>query len=453
MKISKRLRWFLLISIIGIVVLGIIIVNRTGSKLEIVQVETVKKRTITETVISSGKIYPSSEVRISSDVSGEIVELYVAEGDSVTKGQLLAKINPDTYLSAVERGAAALNSSKSQKSISEAQYQNALAQKEQIEAQLINAKNIFERNKKLFQDQIISLADLEASEAAYRALEANLRASQASVQSARSNIQSSDFAIKSSQASLNELRTSLDRTSIYSPTDGVVTRLSVEKGERVVGTIQMTGTEMMRVANLAGMEVQVEVSESDILRLRIGQASVIEVDAYNDLKFTGKVIQIANSASVPAGSAGQNLTPDQISNFLVRVAIDPESYNQITQKGNKLPFRPGMSASVSIETNIAIDQLSVPVQSVVVRTAEELKDMNGFSSEAEGSDSKSSQKEVVFTYKSGQAVAQFVKTGIQDETYIEIKEGLSEGDTVVSGPYSILNKKLQHGVNIKLEDK
>lgn len=424
--------------------------------MEIVQAEEVQKRSITESVVASGKVFPEVEVKISSDVSGEIVELHVMEGDSVVAGQLLAKIDPDIYLSNVERGKAALNTSRSQLAQAEAQVQNAIAQKEQIDAQLVNARALYERNKRLAEDGVISAQDFEASEANFRGLEANLKAAEASVNSAIKNVEASKYNVKSSQASLKELQTSLQRTSIFSPTNGIVTRLDVEKGERVVGTIQMTGTEMMRISNLNTMEVQVEVSENDIVRVNLGDDVEIEVDAYSDRTFSGKVTQIANSAfKSGAAEATQSLSSDQVSNFVVRVRINPESYSDLLTDKLKYPFRPGMSASVTISTNSVEDALSVPIQSVTTRDLSEKKDKESKDEKKTVSvrqKTVSDIKEVVFVIEADTIKRQIVKTGIQDDTYIVIKEGLKEGQKVVTGPYSAIARRLESGMSVKVEE-
>jgi HlyD family secretion protein len=219
---------------------------------------------------SSGKIFPQTEVKISSDVSGEIVELYVEEGDSVEVGQVLARIDPEAIESQVERGRASVNGAKAQLANSKANVENLKAQKQQIIAQLENAKDIFKRNKGLYEEGAISQADFETAQANLRALEANLKASDASIRSAEENVRASQFNVQSTEASLKELRTSLRRTTLYAPMSGIVSLMNVEEGERVVGTIQMTGTELMRIANLNAMEVRVEVSENDIPRVSLG---------------------------------------------------------------------------------------------------------------------------------------------------------------------------------------
>lgn len=462
---SKKVWIIVGITIIVALIIISIIKGSGNQSEETVQVESPQKRDITETVVASGKVFPESEVKISSDVSGEIVELYVQEGDSVSMGQLLAKIDPDIYISNVERGEAALNSSKSQMAQAQAQVQNAIAQKEQIEAQLINAKAIFERSKNLHKDGVISSQDFEAAEASYRGLEANLRAAVASVNAAKINVDAAKFSVKSSEASLKELRTSLQRTSIFSPVNGIVSRLDVEQGERVVGTIQMTGTEMMRISNLNKMEVQVEVSENDILRVSVNDEVEIEADAYMDKKFKGVVTQIASSAtSAASASGGQQLSSDQVSNFVVRISIDPNSYKDIMASGQKYPFRPGMSAAVSIATSKAENVLSIPIQSVTTRDMNEKKSGKKSGNEAleeeeeipasvvSAQDKNEMIKEVVFVMEADSVRMVPVETGIQDDTYISILSGLDENMKVVIGPYSAVSRKLKQGTKVKVSD-
>jgi HlyD family secretion protein len=439
----KRKTWIWITIAVVLAILMFWIASRESKgKGEEIQTAAVERRNIQEVVSGSGKIYPSTEVKISSDVSGEIVELLVQEGDSVVKGQLLLKINPDTYLSSVERGNAALNTAKSQKAIAEAQKLSAIAQKEQIEAQLLNARQINLRNKALFADNAISKLELEASEASLKGLEASFRASEASVQSAQANIDAAVFSVKSAQAALNELKTSLQRTAIYAPTNGIISRLNVSKGERVVGTIQMTGTELMRISNLDFMEVQVEVTESDILRLKLDQEAEVEVDAYLGKKFRGTVYQIANSASLSAAGGMQNLSADQISNFTVKIRLEPDSYSDLL-KENSRPFRPGMSASVNIKTALSENALAVPVQCVTTREKEAPE-----GGDPSGTTTAANSMEVVFVVSEGKAKQVAVKTGLQDDTYIEIVEGIKEGDKVVSGPFSTISKKLKDGQTV-----
>lgn len=436
---------------LGVIVLltilaGIKAKNKNSGK--DVETEEVRRRTIIETVSASGRIFPETEVKISSDVSGEIVELFVEEGDSVVTGQIIARIDPDNYLSAVERGKANLDASKSQLAISRAQIESSKAQMEQIKAQLENAQSIHKRNEKLKKDGVISDLEFEQSLSNLRSLEANLRAAQASIRSAEQNEQASAFSVKNAEAALKELQTNLRRTTITAPTSGIVSSLSVEKGERVVGTIQMAGTEMLRISNLNTMEVQVEVSESDIPKISIGDEVEIRVDAYLNRKFRGTVTKIANSASNINTLGNQGLNLNQVTNFTIKIRIDRESYKDLIRPDNKYPFRPGMTASVDIFTSKAENVLAVPIQSVTVREKDEV--MAKKQKERLTSDDF---EEVVFVVDADTLKKTPVITGIQDDEYIEIKQGLSENLKVVSGPYSEISTGLKGGEKINSKKK
>jgi len=445
-KKKKSNKWLIigLVALAAALVVGALIKGKSKPKGIEVDVEKVEKRTIKETVSASGKIFPETEVKISSDVSGEIVELYVEEGDSVRTGQLLAKIDPDAYFSAVERGEAGLNGAKSTLANAKASIESARAQKEQIVAQLDNARTINTRNKNLFNDGVVSQADYDNSQANLRQLEANLRSAEASIKAAEKSAEGASFQVKSSAASLKELKTNLSRTSIKSPTNGIVSSLSVEQGERVVGTIQMTGTEMMRIANLNSMEVQVDVSENDILRVSQGDDVDIEVDAYLDKTFKGSVTEIANSAS-NISSQGASLNTDQVTNFIVKVRIDPASYRSMLTGSKKYPFRPGMSASVDIYTNEVNDIISIPIQSVTVREKDEDKDKD--KDDLEDDD----LQEVVFVMSGDTAQMITVVTGIQDDEYIEVKSGIDLDQEIITGPYSAVSKRLKDGKAVRLK--
>ncbi len=437
---SKKRIWITLGLILLLATLVALAVVKSKNQPKGVEVESEKAelRTINETVAASGRIFPEVEVKISSDVSGEIVELYIAEGDSVVAGQLLAKIDPDTYISAVERGKASVSSAKSQLAIAKANKESNIAQKEQIMTQLKNAKKIHERNAQLLQDGIISEQEFEQSLTNVENLEANLRSSEANIRSANQSIKSNEFSIESAEASLKEMQTSLSRTTIKAPVDGVVSSLSVEKGERVVGTIQMTGTEMMRIANLNSMEVQVDVSENDIIKVSLGDRVEIEVDAYLDKIVEGEVTEIANSASNLASATALNT--DQVTNFVVKIRINPDSYKDLIKPGMQYPFRPGMSASVDIYTEEVKDAVTVPIQCI---TAREL--------DSEGEDNEDGEKEfkeVAFVVKGDTVNMVQVKTGIQDDEFIQILEGIDLEDTVVTGPYSAISDKLDDGDTI-----
>lgn len=432
----------LVLGVIALIVIAVVILNGRQEEGTRVFVEDVRQRPIQEVVSASGKIFPQTEVKISSDVSGEVVELYVEEGDSVVPNQLLAKIDADAYQSQVARGVAGVNSSRAELARSEAQINNSRAGRDQIQAQLENARDQLSRNEQLFEDEVISKADLETAQANVRSLEAQLAAANSSIRVAEEAARGAQYNIQSSEATLNELRTSLRRTTIYAPMGGVVSLLNVEQGERVVGTIQMTGTELMRIANLNAMEVRVEVSENDVPSVKLGDKAEVEVDAYLNRSFAGTVTQIANS-STTAGLADNVLNSDQVTNFEVRISIDPESYADLVAAGNPYPFRPGMSASVDILTKLAADAISVPIESVTTREAEA-------DTAAVGANSL---LEVVYVLR-GDTVAQVpVVTALQDAKHIQVTEGLSTEDQVVAGPYGALSRDLKSGDKVVVVEK
>ncbi len=467
MKNSNK-KWYYILGG-GIVLLLLIsfFVNKNKKVGDKVVAENVTKRTITESVQASGRIFPESEVKISSDVSGEIIELYVKEGDSVVKGQLLARINPELVKDQLERGEAGLNGSRSQYATSvaqinasNAQIRQATAQVNQIKAQLANAKNTFNRNEKLHKDGVISDQDFETSEASYKQLAANLASSEAALSQSeaaldqsRNNANASQYNVKGNEASMKELRTNLKRTTIYAPNGGIISKLSVKKGERVLGTIQMSGTELMRIANLNAMEIQVEVSENDIVRLQKNNSSEIEVDAYPGRKFTGTVYDIASTATNAVNPAtGANiLTTDQVTNFVVKVRIEPSSYKDLITTLRPYPFRPGMNASVSFFTNKVENVLTIPIQSVTTREDENQFEKYKKKKGALADDTKKEIKTIVFvtTPKDTVKIVE-VKTGIQDNNYIQIISGLKEGDQVISGPYDAISRKLKSGNKINI---
>lgn len=454
-------RLYIVLGVIALLIVASIIKARSKPKGESVQVEEVQRRTIRETVTASGKIFPVTEVKISPDVSGEIVELYVKEGDTVRAGQVLAKIRPDEYMSLVEQGEAALNTARSQREISSANVASASAQIDQLKAekarvvaQLEAARAAHQRNEKLKAEGVVSQAEYEATLSNLRALESGLKAAEASLAAAenalknsRENVRVSEFNINSAQARLRELRANLQKTSLIAPVNGIVSRLNVKKGERVVGTLQMAGTEMMRITNLNAMEVQVDVSENDILKVKIGDATDIEVDAYLGQTFKGRVSEIPISASNIGGigAAAASLSNDQVANFSVKILINPDSYADLVRQKGRSPFLPGMSASVSIYTQMVDQALSVPLASVTVRD------------EDNKSDSLRVRKnerlqEIVFVAKDDNKVeARKVQIGIQDNEFIQILSGVSEGEKVVSGPYSAIARTLKDGAPIRVK--
>lgn len=443
-KIKKRWIW-------GLVAVVVLLLGYAGWKVrskpkgEKVTTELVQKRTIRERVSGSGKVFPEVEVKISSDVSGEVVEMLVQEGDSVQKGQLLCRINPDNYVSSVERGVAGLNSSKASAMQTRTQIKNALARKTQAEANLNNSRTIYERNKKLLAEGVISQEAFDNIANNLKVAEATLQAAEADYAATQETAKAAEFNVQSNAAGLKELQTNLKRTSIYAPSSGIVSKLNVEKGERVVGTIQMTGTEIMRIADFKSMEVQVDVSENDIPRVSLGDAVDIEIDAYSNRKFTGKVYQIANSAS-NTGVTGATLSSDQVTNFIVKIRIDPASYADLVNQGRIHPFRPGMSAAVEIATDEVNDVLSVPIQSVTTRDreiAEKDKKEDWQMQREEKTTVSNDFREVVFVTEGNNVKMVEVKTGIQDDNYIQIISGLNEGQEVVSGPYEAVSRKLK----------
>ncbi len=446
-----------LVGLIALLLVAAIWKGRQKPKGLEVEVAKVERRTIKETVAASGKVFPEVEVKISPDVAGEIVELYIEEGDSVKSGQLLAKIDPDAIRSQVERGEAAVNNSKAMVAGSLADIERnkaglvqARAQLEATEAQLENQKSVHERNVGLSKEGVISEQDFEMSLSNLQQLEANVRSLKASLESAKANLNAAEqsakaasFSVKSNEATLRELRTNLKRTSLFAPMNGVVSLLSVEKGERVVGSNMMAGTEMMRVANMSAMEVQVDVSESDIPKVALGNTVDVEVDAYLDRKFQGKVTEIANSATSATGAA-VSLNSDQVTNFIVKISLDPSSYSDLISANNRYPFRPGMSASVEINTTTAKEVWSVPIQSVTTREEEKKDD----------SSSDDLIKEVIFATVDGADTVKMiaVKTGIQDDTYIEVTSGIEGSEEIVVGPYSAISKKLESGKAISKKE-
>jgi HlyD family secretion protein len=441
-KKSKKGWIIAILALLAILIAMVYIKAKNKPRGEEVTTEEVIKRTIIETVSASGKVFPETEVKISSDVSGEIVKLFVQEGDSVVIGQVLANIDADAYQSNVEAGEAGLNNAKAQLEMAKSQIESSRAQKEQIMAQLENARATHKRNVQLKNDGVISTADFDLSYSNLKNLEANLRAAEAGIASATQSAKGAEFMVKSSQANLKELNTSLKRTTIIAPASGIISNLSVEQGERVVGTMQMAGTEMMRIANLNTMEVQVEVSENDIISVSVGDEVDIEVDAYLDKTFKGIVTQIANSASNISSITGNSLNTDQVTNFIVKIRMNPESYLGIDKK---YPFRPGMSASVEIYTDKKEGIIAVPIMSVTTREKNENKEKK------KDELSEDDFEEVVFLVDADTLKKVTVTSGIQDDDYIEILSGLSENEQVVTGPYSSISKKLKQGEPVTIK--
>lgn len=423
----------------GILVVLAVAGNKLGwfGKGDKVQVATDKaaKRQIVETVSASGKVQPETEVKLSSEVSGEIVELLVKEGDVVRKGQLLSKVRPDILQSGLTRAIASLNSQR-------ASLASTQQQLKQAEASFRNTEARYKRNLELYNKKVISAAEFDAVRAEYEGAKASL-------ESTRQNVIGSRYGVAQSSAVVKEASDNLARTTIYAPVDGVVSKLSIELGERVVGTAQMAGTELMRISNLSSMEVSVDVNESDINRVSIGDEADIEVDAFQGRKFKGSVTEIGSSANIVGTST------DQVTNFTVKVRILPESYSQIGD--GKSPFRPGLSATVDIHT-ATISGIAVPIQSVTTREEKKAENENDTGKPAEkknGEEKKNNApvKEYVFVYDKDKVKQVEVKTGIQDDTYILITKGLKGGEEVVSRPFTAISKTLKDGMLVEKVDK
>jgi HlyD family secretion protein len=415
----KKKTLYIIIGIALVVIVLLVVGKKAGwfgksgnfKEVEITQVE---KTSIIETVSATGKIQPEVEVKLSSEVSGEIIELPVVEGQQVEKGDLLVRVNPEIYQSSLERSQAGL--------------QNVRANLSQAEASLKEATANFERNKTLFDKGIISKAEWDRIVSAYEV-------AQASRQSAYYNVQSA-------AASVNEARENLGRTNIYSPMSGTISSLSAELGERVVGTQQMAGTEILRVANLSNMEVEVDVNENDIVKVAVGDSAIVEVDAYLREEFKGLVTEISNSAN-------SALTADQVTNFKVKVRILKVSYEHLLEgkPANYSPFRPGMTATVDVITNRKDDVIAVPISAIVVKS-----DTSSTAKEKKVTEQIATDKkfETVFVKKGEEAKLRVIKTGIQDDSKIEITSGLEVGEEVITGPYNTVTKSLKSGDQVEV---
>lgn len=407
-----------------------------GTEVELAEVA---RRTITEKVGASGMIQPETEVKLSPDVPGEITELYVEEGDSVKPGQLLLKIRPDNFQSALSRTKA--NYNERQANLASAQSRIA-----QTESQLERAKSEFDRNQKLHQQGVISDAEFEQARLNFRVAEQDLEAARQGVQAAR-------YQVESAGATVREAQENLNLTSVFAPMGGIVSKLDVEKGERVVGTSQMAGTEMLRIADLGRMEVQVDVNENDIIRVSIADTAIIDVDAYayQNKKFRGVVTAIANTANT-------KVSPDAVTEFKVKIRILNDSYQDLVADGKKAaPFRPGMTASVEIITNKKENVLSVPLAAVTTRDDSSPKRTGG---QDDANDNPKTLptgnaeiKEVVFLASEGKAKKVAVETGISDFEFIEVTKGLKPGQQVVAGPYVVISKRLNDGEEIRTAEK
>lgn len=407
---------------VAVAIIGLLIVlsksGVIGNKDEGIAVEiaNVNISTIVETVSATGKIQPEIEVKISSEVSGEIIALNVIEGQVVKKGDLLVKINPDLYTSGYNRTLSNLSGTKAGLSQADASFKEAKAN--------------YDRNKTLFDKGIISKSDWDKSVASFEV--------------AKASKQSAYYNVQSASATVNEAKDNLGRTTIYAPADGTISVLNVELGERVLGTQQMAGTEILRVANLNNMEVEVDVNENDIVKIKVGNEAKVEVDAYMKKQFKGVVTSISNSAS-------SALTADQVTNFKVKIRILKESYQDLLEgkPATYSPFRPGMTATVDIITTTRTNVIVVPISAVVVKsdtTAVKGYKVDDAASDDKKATPKSDKKlECVFVKVGNKSKIRIIKTGIQDDTNIEVLTGLKKGDVVITGPYSTVSKDLNSG--------
>ena len=410
-------RTIIIIAIAAVILLLIILKkagvfggNNDALQVEVAQVEL---STLTQKVSATGKIQPELEVKLSSEVSGEIIELPVKEGQQVKKGDLLVRINPDIYQSGVKRSIASLQTTR--------------ASQQQTEATLKEAEESYKRSKTLYDKGVISKSDWDKVVATY--------------EGAKANRESARFNVQSAMATVSEAQDNLKKTVIYAPTNGTISKLSVELGERVVGTIQMSGTEIMRLANLRSMEVEVDVNENDIVKVKIGDSVNIEVDAYLKRIFKGRVTNIANTAN-------STTSVDQVTNFKVKIHIEEDSYKDLLvgKPEGYSPFRPGMTATVDILTNTKKNVVAVPISAIIIKKRSEI-DPKTPKAEAD------KRTEAVYVLKNGKAELRAVDTGIQDNVNIEIISGVSKGETIITGPYSTITKLLKNNDPVQTGNK
>jgi HlyD family secretion protein len=429
---------------VGIVLALIVVAKLTGliggETIEKVTVDKAGDKKVVETVTASGKIQPETEVKLSSEVSGEVTQLLVKEGDVVKKGQLLCKVRPDVLQSGYERAVASYNSQKA--SVAASQQQLI-----QTQANFANSEATYKRNVELFNKKVISASEFDAAKAAYLTAKANLA-------SAKENVIGAKFSLEQNGANVKEAGANLAKTTIFSPVDGVVSKLSIELGDRILGTSQMAGTEIMRISNLTTMEVNVEVNENDINRVNVGDSASIEIDAFADKKFKGIVTEIASSST----SVGTTTSVDQVTNFSVKVRLIADSYSAVKGGAKDLPspFRPGLSATVDIESE-SEKSLAVPIQAVFTGDKDKSTDPMANAGNDQNQEKQKTKltdkkvKQFVFLYDSKTSTVKQaeVTTGIQDDQFIIIKTGLKAGQEIVSGPYSAIQNKLKEGMKVE----
>lgn len=450
---KKKFKWILFI-LLGIVIL-LVILKKTGviGKEEgtKVSVEKVQKRTIVETVNASGKVYPVVEVKMSPDISGEIVELNVIEGDSVKKGQVLARIYGDIYATQRDQAAAVVNQSQ-------AQVANASAAIGASKATLDQAQKTYDMQKQLYDEKVISRSEFITAEAALQTANANYNA-------ALQGIRGGQAGVQSARAALAKANKDISRATLVAPMDGIISLLNVKKGERVVGSSMMAGTEMMRIADLNEIEVRVDVGENDVPKVHLGDSATVDIDAYYNRKFNGVVTQIASSNN-GAATSSLTSTSTEVTNYKVYIKLLPESYKDLidSSKSKSFPFRPGMNASADIKTKIHQNRLAVPINAVTTRdkndTAGAKPNMPAPPPPTSNQQDNSTAvnvddlEEVVFTLqKDGTVKKVKVRTDIQDINYIEVLSGLSDSAEVVTSPYNVISKTLKDGMKVKVVPK
>lgn len=417
---SKKL--LIIISICFVLLVGVAVAfkdkfsDRNATK---VVLEQAQLRSLTESVSANGKIYPYKEVKLSLELPGEVTNIYIQEGDSVANGELLLEIEADNYVSSVSQSNAAYNQALANLSTSKARLSQAEAQFKIIETD-------YNRKKQLFEKEIISAVEYEASQSQYfNALGEKEAAFQA--------VEAGKYQVQSAQAGLQQTQENLSRTRLYAPMEGIISKLNVEEGEKVVGTAQMAGTELVTVADFKEMELKIEVGENEVLQISKGDTALIEVDAYLGEEILGIVSQVAYSSNA--------LIDQQVTKFEVKIKLLKSSYEKLITEEHLLPFRPGMSATAEVITQRKDNVLCVPIQCVTLRDLNEEDDFD-------------EKTPVVFIHNDGQVFLKEVTTGIQDDTYIEILEGLAEGEEVVSAPFKAISKELEDEktVNVVSED-
>ncbi len=456
---NKTTKW-ILISVAILAVL-LIVLAKTGvfGKDEGTKVTAEKAavRNIIEVVNASGKIYPEVEVKVSPDISGEITELTVAEGDTVKKGQLLARIYADVYNIQRSQAASGVAQSQAQVNISQAQVSNSEAALNALKAQQEQAERNYSMQKRLFDEKVISANEFNVADANFKTAKANYNAAVQSIRGGQASVQSARAGVQSAKDNLAKANTDLGRTSIVAPMDGVVSLLNVKKGEKVAGNSFNVGTEMLRIADMDKIEIRVDVGENDVPKVKLGDSALVSVDAYSERKFKGIVTQIASSNNGAASSALSAATSD-VTQYKVYIRILKDSYADLLGKGS-FPFRPGMSASADIQTKTQRNVITVPINAVTTRDKNDSlgadkKKVAATDNIAEKSTTDNDIAVVVFVKGADNKVIRVpVKTGIQDINYIEITSGVKVGDEVVTGPYDVVSKTLKKGTQIKVVDK